>query len=290
MVGVGPHMDEMTIAASAYNIPAYVTNDQTSDTGDVSKMSERHVNKMILAVEGMGIDDHQRLQEQLSPDGKVAQEQAVPFPLHHHAEVIHGQGTVSLQLEQDTTVSPADFMPTSGFPAPVTPDLGAVISDFANGVTLSGICMAYSGKGTQVFGAAPSTGFWEHALERYLQNQSGQQPAESRYWENMEIPIGAVPWATFTAPNDLSAVFNVDHESMRAASVKVFEHCGLHVQPDEAAPLAVALYNEDFRRLAVEKTRDGRRWPVGIVLQPRKSTLVGQFSPTLSGKLACFPV
>lgn len=275
-------MNEMTIAASTYDIPAFAENHGQSGTdGHLAS----HMDKMVLSVEGMAIGDQQKLRDHIpTPDSK-ARPEPVPFPLHHHAEIVHGQGTVSLQLERDTV--PVSAFATHGTRPAEIPAFGAVICDFANGVTLSGVCMAFSGESTQVFGAAPSSGFWEQALGRYLHaQQSTPDPSRSRYWDDLEIPIGAVPWTTFTAPRDLTAVYDVEHEAMCAASLAVSEHCGLRVQPDQAAPLAVALYNEDFRRMASQNTRGGRRWAVGVLLQPRRATLAAQ-SSRRGGRIDC---
>ena len=138
--------------------------------------------------------------------------------------------------------------------------------------------MAFLGKRTQVFGAAPSSGFWEHAASLRRAEELMSQESKSEYWKDVEIPMGAVPWSVFTSSGGFAGVFDVDDEAMEAASLKVFEHSGLHLQPDEVVPLAVALYNQDFRQIVKRRSRHGQRWTIGVVLQPRKSTLTGHIS------------
>lgn len=257
----GPHVEDMAIAASAYDIPAYVRDFQRSEADEKAGM---RLSKVILAVEEMSIDGQQM--PTLEP---ATQQEPVRFPLHHHLDVIHGQGSVALQLEQEMVV--AELTNSASLWCDV-PEFGAVISDIGNGCTLSGISMAFSGKSTQVFGAAPAT-FWLHAAN-YPDIKKPETPG-SQYWKDVEIPMGAVPWSVFTSSSDLSGVFEVNDDALRAASRKVFEHCGLNIYPDEAAPLAVALYNQDFRRIAARKAKRGKEWIVGVILQPRKSTLTG---------------
>jgi hypothetical protein len=64
--------------------------------------------------------------------------------------------------------------------------------------------------------------------------------------------MAAIPWDTFRAPGNLSGVFEVDNEKMYAASIAARENYDLCLDPDEVVPLAVALYNEDFRRLVAQ--------------------------------------
>lgn len=229
------------------------------------------MSKVILAVEEMHIDG------QKTP--AVVKEVPVLFPLHHHADVIHGQGTIALQLEREMASTSPQESHSNGLKAP---HFDAVISDIGNGCTLSGICMAFSGEHTQVFGAAPSSGFWEHAASLRHAEPLVPNHAKSEYWKDVEIPIGAVPWSVFTSSGDLAGVFDVNDDALEAASLKVFEHTGLHIKADEAAPLAVALYNQDFRSIARRKSGGGRGWNIGVVLQPRKSTLTGHFSQLFS--------
>jgi threonine dehydratase len=257
-------VEDMAIAASAYDIPAFVTDFRQTEA---EKQAGARLSKVILAVEEMSIDG-----QQIPAPEPVTQQEPVRFPLHHHLDVIHGQGSVALQLEQEMVV--AELVNSASLWRDM-PEFGAVIGDIGNGCTLSGISMAFSGKSTQVFGAAPAT-FWLHAAGRqYPLNAKMPEAPGSEYWKDVEIPMGAVPWSVFTSSSDLSGVFEVNDDALRAASEKVFEHCGLHIYPDEAAPLAVALYNQDFRRIAARKAKRGTEWTVGVILQPRKSTLTG---------------
>lgn len=260
----GPHAEDIAIAASAYGIPTYIGDLSTAET---IASPGRRVSKVVLAVEEMHIDGKR--------GPAVTREGPVAFPLHHHAEVVHGNGTIGLQLEQEMT-SAASLGPD--FLGGNAPRFDAVLADIGNGCTLSGVCMAFLGKSTQVFGAAPSSGFWEHAASLRHTETSMPQQSKSEYWKDLEIPIGDVPWSVFTSSGGLAGVFDVNNEAMAAASFKVFERSGLQLHPDEVVPLAVALYNQDFRQIIARKLKHGRGLTIGVVLQPRKSTLTGHVS------------
>jgi hypothetical protein len=62
-------------------------------------------------------------------------------------------------------------------------------------------------------------------------------------------------WYVFASSSDLAELFDVDNEAVEVASLKLFEHSGLHMQTDETAPLVVALYFQDFRRLVPRRSK-----------------------------------
>lgn len=202
--------------------------------------------------------------------------ESTPFPPYDDLDIVHGQGTVALELEQETstgvpTKSSHHLTPKS------RPDI--VLADFDSGVMLSGICMAFVGTGTHVFGAAPTTGFWDHVWNLNTpSNPAGEGTASyqdaqgNRYWADIKHPISATLWSTFTAPGHLSGVFEVDNEQVHAASILARDNYQLQLEPDESVPLAVALYNEDFQRFVDRESRRGRKLIVGIVLRSRKAT------------------
>jgi len=204
--------------------------------------------------------------------------ESIPFPPYDDLDIVHGQGTVALELEQEASTpgAPASSSHPQQSRPKSRPDI--VLADFDSGVTLSGICMAFVGTGTQVFGAAPTTGFWDHVWNLNTpSNPAGEGTASyqdaqgNRYWADIKHPISATLWSTFTAPGHLSGVFEVDNEQVHAASILARDNYHLQLEPDESVPLAVALYNEDFQRFVDRESRRGRKLVVGIVLRSRKA-------------------
>jgi threonine dehydratase len=164
-------------------------------------------------------------------------DEAVPFPPYDHLDVIHGHGTIALEFEQEFTNT---VQGSAGLPCGRDSTLDFVVCDFDDGIILSGICMAFAGTRTQVVGAAPMTGFWEHAARQRSADIPMRESYEHTYWEGVKFPMASIPWATFTARGHLSSVLEVDDEQMHAASVVAREHYGVHLEPDNAVPLAVA--------------------------------------------------
>jgi hypothetical protein len=98
-------VEDMAIAASAYDIPAFVTDFRQSEA---EKQAGVRLSKVILAVEEMSIDG-----QQIPAPEPVTQQEPVRFPLHHHLDVIHGQGSVALQLELPCGVMSPNLAPSS---------------------------------------------------------------------------------------------------------------------------------------------------------------------------------
>lgn len=59
-------------------------------------------------------------------------------------------------------------------------------------------------------------------------------------------------------------MFNVSEDMIKRALKLVLERMKVVVEPSAVVPLAVALFNEDFRRL-VEKEGGDKGWDLGIV-------------------------
>ena len=191
----------------------------------------------------------------------------IPFPSNEDIDSVHGQGTVALELERELTTR--NSISTHQQANKSRPDI--VVSDLDSGITLSGICMAFANTGTPVFGAAPSEGFWDHAWSSRTPGAvPTQQDKGYRYWAGTKHPMSPIPWSTFTAPGYLSGIFEVNNEQVHAASIMARDHYHLQVHPDEAVPLAVALYNEEFQEFASRGASRGRKRIVGVILRSRK--------------------
>jgi hypothetical protein len=246
----------MALAAGVYNIPVY--SEDSAPNGSSGVMEAEPTSPLDIG----------RLEIENANPGSSTVIRPIPFPSNEDIESVHGQGTVAFALERELatrnhSTSTQHQMNKS------RPDI--VISDLDSGITLSGICMAFAGTGTHVFGAAPEFGFWDHAWNLHpagdpiLQEDHGR-----RYWAGTKHPMSAIPWSTFTAPGYLSGIFEVNYEQVSAATLIARDHYQLELQLDEAVPLAVALYNEEFQSFASKGAKRDRKRVVGVILRSRK--------------------
>jgi hypothetical protein len=217
LIHVALRSQEISVIANAYSIPVHVvTSRGSSSNGE----PEACLHGMSLGMDQLALD----LQQEA---GYIHTEwqTAIPFPKYDDMDVIHGYGTIVLDIERKFATS-AQGSPTRPYGLESTPDF--IIGDVDNGITLGGICMAFAGTRTRVLGAAPLSGFWECASKQYSSDIPPEGNYEYKYWEGIDVPMAAIPWATFKAPGNLSGVFEVDNEQMYAASIAAREHYDLH--------------------------------------------------------------
>lgn len=258
--GIGSYTQEVAIAAKVHSIPVYSQPSERNESNSDPTLSE----PFPLDIGRLEIDSELNI----IPNAMEGSE-AITFPPYDDEDVVHGQGTLAFELEREMSAR------DSGAGARRTghkgrPDI--VVGDIDSGISLSGICKAFAGTGTRVFGAAPITGFWDHAWKHHPLGiaASAQENHGSRYWVDTKHPMSAIVWQTFTAPGLLAGVFEVNQEQVYAASILARDHYRLHLQPDEAVPLAVALYNADFSKLVAKDAKRGSKQVVGIILRSRK--------------------
>jgi threonine dehydratase len=265
-------MQEIEAAASMYSIPVNPAasgtyQDETGDTMQYGQTSPLDMSRLDIGTQ----------LNYVNPRTMTTTPESIPFPPYDDLDIVHGQGTVALEFEHEASTTGVHTSSSDRQRPKSRPDI--VLGDFDSGVCLSGICMAFVGTGTHVFGAAPTSGFWDHVWNLNTPaNPAGEgtasyQDAEgNRYWADIKHPISSTLWSTFTAPGHLSGVFEVDSEEVQAASILARDNYQLQLEPHESVPLAVALYNEDFQRFVDRESRRGRKVVVGIVLRSRKAT------------------
>ena len=259
----GPHVREMELAAGVYNIPV-CPEKSTPGALDTSVGAESMSPLDLCRLE----IDSQRNDASESPK-TTRRSQPILFPSVEDVDSVHGQGTVAFELEREFATRNSTLSPQQARKSRVRPDI--VISDFDSGIALSGICMAFASTGTYVFGAAPSEGFWDHAWSTHTPGAvPTHQDKGYRYWAGTKHPMSAIPWRTFTAPGYLSGIFEVNSEQIHAASIMARDHYKLQLHPDEAVPLAVALYNEEFQTFASKGVKRGHKRVVDVILRSQK--------------------
>jgi threonine dehydratase len=80
--------------------------------------------------------------------------------------------------------------------------------------------------------------------------------------DGLRTPLGKIPWHLIYERRLVENFFSVTEDEIKAALKLVLERFKLVIEPSAAVPLAVALFNEDFRSL-VEREADENGWDVG---------------------------
>jgi threonine dehydratase len=194
---------------------------------------------------------------------------ATLVPPYDHPDIMLGQGTQALELE-DQVVELIAGNPELGIEGKRR--LDAVIAPIGGGGMLSGICVALQGTGIKVFGAEPN---FEGANDAEIGLREGKRVEKVKTLtiaDGLRTPVGQFPWDVITDKEQLQGVYSVSEEQIKAALKLAMERAKLFIEPSAAVPLAVMLYNEEFRKV-VEREAGEEGWNVGIVLSGGNTTV-----------------
>ena len=223
---------------------------------------------------------------------------AVLVPPYDHPDIILGQGTMALELEEqakeliskDPTLSVhyrpkkqddangqtngADQMIGTHTASSVSGSgcLDAVIAPIGGGGMLSGIATALYGTGTHVFGAEPSFEGADDARRGLAANKRIPTVKTLTIADGLRTPVGEIPWTIISDKAKLRGIYAVTEEQILQAMRLVLERMKVFVEPSAVVGLAVALYDEEFRGL-VEREGGEEGWDVGCVLSGGNTTV-----------------
>ena len=190
-------------------------------------------------------------------------------PPYDHPDIILGAGTQALELEQQVE-NMLQHDPSLGIQG--RSRLDAVIAPIGGGGMLSGICTALHGTGIKVFGAEPNFQGANDAELGLKQGSRIQKVKTLTIADGLRTPVGEIPWSIITEKEKLEGIYSVTEEQIKAAMKLILERTKLFVEPSAAVPLAVVLYNEDFRKI-VEKEAGEPGWNIGVVLSGGNTTM-----------------
>jgi threonine dehydratase len=202
---------------------------------------------------------------------------ALFVPPYNHPDIMLGQGTASLELS-------SQYAEAKG-KAGAQPDV--VVAPCGGGGLLSGTATWFNDKPTYVFGAEPSFQGGNDA-QRGL---AADPPKRVEVVKTLTIAdglrtyVGPYPWSVLTGGSETKAKFvqgvhSVTEEQIKDAMRLVLERLKVFIEPSAAVPLAVVLYDPDFRRWVVqkqkeekEKSGETRKWDVGIIFSGGNTTI-----------------
>lgn len=178
---------------------------------------------------------------------------AVLVPPYDHADIILGQGTLALEMLDDA--------------AKLGKPLDAIIAPCGGGGMLSGVALACQGTGVRVYGAEPREGA-DDLWTGLRQGKRVEAVTTLTVADGLRTPVGVTNWGVLSNPDLLKGVFTVTEEQIKSAMRLVVERMKILIEPSSAVPVAVALYNDEWR-----KECEGKQWNVGIVLSGGNTTI-----------------
>lgn len=174
---------------------------------------------------------------------------ATLVPPYDHPDIILGQGTLALELEDQVS----DFLKADiTHSANRRTTLDAMIAPIGGGGMLSGIAVAMHGTGIKIFGAEPNFEGANDAELGLKANKRIEKVKTLTIADGLRTPVGEIPWSIVSDKEKLEGVYSVSEEEIKAALRLAMERAKLFIEPSAAVPLAVVLYNEEFRKRVAE--------------------------------------
>ncbi|KAH8662422.1 threonine dehydratase [Xylariales sp. PMI_506] len=207
-------------------------------------------------------------------DKKAAAEQAIArtgavfVPPYDHVDIILGQGTCAMEISEQFA---AELQVEAESKV-----LDAVIAPIGGGGLLGGIATWFSDKPeTQVFGAEPSFQGADDAARGLQQGSRIENVSSTTIADGLRTPVGLINWGIVSDKSKVNGVFAVEEDDIKKAMKLTFETLKIVVEPSSAVPLAVVLFNEDFRRAvaAQQATSGAESWNVTVVFSGGNTTV-----------------
>ncbi|CAH0016070.1 unnamed protein product [Clonostachys rhizophaga] len=260
----GNHAQALALAAKESGIKAHIVMPEISNP------------LKIAATRGYGANvifsGSTSVEREAMADKVIAETGARLVPPYDHPDIMLGQGTLGLELQQQARDLIADEAQHS-FRAPKTISSGsgrenkgldAIITPCGGGGMLSGVALSCEGTGIKVFGAEPSFQGADDGKRGYESGTRVTAVSSLTIADGLRTPVGAHPWKVIYERRLVSGFYSVTDDEIKAAMKLVFERFKLVVEPSACVGLAVALFDEDFRSM-VEREGGEAGWDLGIV-------------------------
>ncbi|KAI1429143.1 tryptophan synthase beta subunit-like PLP-dependent enzyme [Xylaria sp. FL1777] len=276
----GNHAQALALAARTNGIPAHIVMPSISAPPKIAATKGYGAN---VVFSGSTSVEREAVVE------KVMEETGARLvPPYDHPDIVLGQGTLGLELLEDAqdiiaAAAGAEHAKKDGpmpaersLRAPITtpklpeskktnPGLDAILAPCGGGGMLSGVALSCEGTGARVFGCEPWFEGADDAKRGYEAGKRVEAVSTLTVADGLRTPLGKIPWGIIYERRLVAGFYSVSEDEIIAALKLIYERFKLVVEPSSAVPLAVALFNEDFRSL-VEREGGEDGWDIGIVI------------------------
>lgn len=265
----GNHAQALALAASTFKVPAYIVMPSISTPSKIA--GTQAYTEHVIFSGSTSVEREAVVQEVIRKTG------AILVPPYDHPDIMLGQGTTALELDEqfqelvgdagrgegeagaETREAPRDGAPPTSVPLnasrPTHPTLNAVIVPTGGGGLLSGITTYFSERPeTFVFGAEPSFQGGDDAKRGLEADPPRRVTRVSTLTiaDGLRTPLGEEPWKILTGssskkPKWLQGMHSVDEDCIKAAMRLVYERMKVVVEPSAVVGLACLLYNDELR-------------------------------------------
>lgn len=187
---------------------------------------------------------------------------ATLVPPYDHPDIILGQGTMALELEEQVKELTARNPKLAANEHKL--DLDAVITPCGGGGMLSGVATAFFETPVKVFGAEPSFQGADDAKRGVEAGKRVDRVKSLTIADGLRTPLSDLTFSIISDKRKVEGLYSVTEQNIKDAWRLVLERMKCVVEPSAVVGLATILYNEDFRKL-VEKESGDEGWNIGVV-------------------------
>lgn len=279
----GNFAQALALAAKESGIPAHIV------------MPDISVPSKVAATKGYGANvtfsGSTSVEREATADKLLKETGARLVPSYDHPDIILGQGTLGLEFQEQVEKLRAEdaahdldgrfsSRPTRGVGGTTNKKggLDVIITPCGGGGMLSGVALSCEGTGITVFGAEPEFQGADDTRRGFATGQRVESVSSLTIADGLRTPVGVFPWGIIYERRLVREMFAVSEDEIKAALRLVLERMKLVVEPSSVVPLAVVLFNEEFRSL-VEREAGEEGWDIGVVFSGGNIALenVGKF-------------
>ncbi|KYK60420.1 putative serine racemase [Drechmeria coniospora] len=204
----------------------------------------------------------------------VAETGARLVPPYDHPDIMLGQGTMGIELQEQVEEAKSKVDDGDGGKGGDRPEtkfgsaskgLDAIMTPCGGGGMLSGVALSCEGTGIRVFGAEPTYEGADDGKRGYYAGERVRYVSTMTVADGLRTPVGVHPWKVIYERRLVSGMYSVTEDEIMAAMRLLLERCKMVVEPSACVPLAVVLFDEEFRAM-VEKEAGSDGWDLGLVL------------------------
>ncbi|KAF3809436.1 Serine racemase [Colletotrichum gloeosporioides] len=270
----GNHAQALALAAKEAGIPAHIVMPDISPANKIAGTRGYGANVIFSGSTSV--------EREAVADRVIAETGARLVPPYDHPDIMLGQGTLGLELQEQVrdliaaghSAQNPTFNSTGQPAASEGKGLDAIMTPCGGGGMLSGVALSCEGTGIRVFGAEPEFQGADDCKRGFEAGKRVESVKTLTIADGLRTPVGKFPWGVIYERRLVENMFSVSEEEIKAAVKLVFERFKLVVEPSGAVPLAVALFNEDFRKL-VEKEAGEKGWDLGLVFSGGNMAMEG---------------
>ncbi|APA12526.1 hypothetical protein sscle_09g072960 [Sclerotinia sclerotiorum 1980 UF-70] len=253
----GNHAQALALAARELKIPAHIVMPTISTPSKIA--ATKGYGAQVRFSGSTSVEREAMVEEVIKETG------AKLVPPYDHPDIIAGQGTMGLELQEQVRKLQFERGVIGGtLGEEGKRGLNAIITPCGGGGMLSGVALSCQDTGISVFGAEPEFQGADDGKRGFRQGKRIESVKSLTIADGLRTPVGKLPWDVIYERRLVRDMYSVSEEQIRMAMRLVFERMKVVVEPSACVGLATVLFDEGFRGV-VEREGGEMGWDVGVV-------------------------